>query len=281
MIMLYDYIKLLRLKDWLKNLLIFLPFIFSYKIFEHEQYNIEILSLFIFFSLLCSSIYIINDFRDIKIDKLDKYKIKFKPLASGIINENNAKVLIFFLFFLICVYLFFSTQYIIFFALYFIMNIFYSFLLKKIIFLDIIIVALGYNLRVEMGSELIEVSTSNLMHLSIFFLALFALSNKRNTNIISNKRYNKNKFYKMILKFLIYFSLLMALIFYLIFIIQNNFFLLLISLPIVLYIMFRYVFLSRNIDFAINPIEIVTNDKKIFSSILLYFICVVMILYTY
>ena len=54
---------------------------------------------FIIFSLIASSIYVINDIVDVESDKKHPYK-KYRPLAAGIINIDQCKILIFFLLFL-------------------------------------------------------------------------------------------------------------------------------------------------------------------------------------
>ena len=81
------YLKLIRVKHWIKNFLIFLPLIFSKNI---NIDNIKLVILgFISFSLASSAIYIINDIKDKEKDSKHPTK-KNRPIASGAISVNNA-----------------------------------------------------------------------------------------------------------------------------------------------------------------------------------------------
>ena len=80
-----DYLKLIRIKHWIKNILIFIPLVFSGVINESNIVNC-ILGFFSF-SFMSSFIYIVNDIRDIEKDKLHPRKRK-RPLASGTIKKN-------------------------------------------------------------------------------------------------------------------------------------------------------------------------------------------------
>ena len=75
-------INLIRAKDWLKNILIFFPLIFSGHLFDNSHY-ITLFIGFITFNILASCIYVINDILDIEKDKLHPVKKITKPLASN------------------------------------------------------------------------------------------------------------------------------------------------------------------------------------------------------
>ena len=80
-------IKILRIEQWTKNLIIFIPAILSnnFKVFT----SYEIYLVFISFSLLASSTYILNDIKDIEQDRIHPEK-KYRPLASGSLNVKVA-----------------------------------------------------------------------------------------------------------------------------------------------------------------------------------------------
>src|SRR5688572_29321844 len=85
------YITLLRPKHWAKNLFLFVPSFFAGKFFELDK--IGLLSAgFIAFSFLASSIYIVNDYRDIEDDRKHPEK-SARPLASGAVKKNIALLL--------------------------------------------------------------------------------------------------------------------------------------------------------------------------------------------
>ena len=97
-----NYIKLIRPKNWIKNFLIFVPLFFSFTSSEDLLFSsmdnlfyfcyINLLIPFIVFSLLASSIYIINDMFDMESDKHDAVK-KNRPLASGAVSLEGAMLL--------------------------------------------------------------------------------------------------------------------------------------------------------------------------------------------
>ncbi|HPI98741.1 MAG TPA: UbiA family prenyltransferase, partial [Synergistales bacterium] len=76
-----DYLQLMRVQQWVKNLFIFTPMIFAFQLFDLSSFFITLLA-FISFSLAASSIYIYNDINDIDIDQLHPLK-RTRPIASG------------------------------------------------------------------------------------------------------------------------------------------------------------------------------------------------------
>ena len=85
-----NYISLLRIKDWLKNVVIIFPLLFSGFILEIEPLDLQkLLIYFVSFCLLTSVVYIFNDIRDLEEDKLNPSKQR-RPLASGVLKKNDA-----------------------------------------------------------------------------------------------------------------------------------------------------------------------------------------------
>ena len=76
-----NYLKLMRVEQWVKNLFVFAPLFFSGNIMNAHLFN-ESLFAFVVFSFTASSIYILNDYVDIESDKKHPEK-KNRPLASG------------------------------------------------------------------------------------------------------------------------------------------------------------------------------------------------------
>ena len=81
------YLKLLRPKDWAKNLFLYIPLFFGGEIFNIQKL-IDITFGFIAFSFVASSIYIINDYRDREDDRTHPVKCK-RPLAAGIRKDRT------------------------------------------------------------------------------------------------------------------------------------------------------------------------------------------------
>jgi 4-hydroxybenzoate polyprenyltransferase len=179
------YIQLLRPKHWAKNLFLFVPPFFAGKFFELDKIEL-LIGGFVAFSLLASSIYIINDYRDIEDDKKHPEKCK-RPLASGAVNKNIAIVLS-------CLlvvgsgalaYLLDSSGKFLFIAgLYYLMNLSYSFGLKNIAIVDILILAAGFVFRVKAGAQLASVNTTEWFIIMTFLLALFLAIAKRRDDVL-------------------------------------------------------------------------------------------------
>ncbi len=178
-----DYIKLIRPKDWVKNLFLFIPVFFAGQFF-----NVEILlNLFagiICFSLVASSIYIINDYRDIEDDKIHPIK-KMRPLASGTVTKFSALfVAAVFLIIGFSAAWFVRDKFMFVLGIYFVLNLCYSFGLKNIPILDIIIIAIGFVLRIKAGSIIAKIPLSEWLIIMVFLLALFMAIAKRRDDVL-------------------------------------------------------------------------------------------------
>lgn len=176
-------IRLIRVKQWVKNLFLFVPLFFAGKLFHLEA----LLSLslgFIAFSLVASAVYVLNDYNDIESDRIHPEKCK-RPLASGEIGVTLAFGLLFFLVIgglgLAWVL---SLGYFFVIAAYLLVNIAYSFGLKHIALLDLFIIALGFLLRVVGGGILAQVPISQWLVIMVFLLAMFLALAKRRDDIV-------------------------------------------------------------------------------------------------
>jgi decaprenyl-phosphate phosphoribosyltransferase len=178
-----EYIKLLRVKHWVKNTFIFIPLFFAGD-FLIESNWIKLILGFFSFSFIASAVYIINDYRDIENDKLHPEKSK-RPLASGKVKPTNAFIIFGLLILLGLSIAWYSS--IGFFAIclvYFVLNLSYSFGLKSISILDVMIVAAGFNLRIKGGGILSDVDLSSWITIMVFLLALFMAVGKRRDDIL-------------------------------------------------------------------------------------------------
>ena len=182
-----EVIKLMRPHQYVKNLFIFLPLFFALKIT-----NIELLAnsflAFISFSLTASAIYILNDYHDIEEDKQHPKK-KTRPLAAGTISKNEGILLMILnLFIGFTLMAFLSWKAVAILAVYVILNIAYSFSLKHVAVIDIMIIAIGFVLRVFVGTAVTMLHTSMWIVVMTFLLALFlALAKRRDDILLFNK----------------------------------------------------------------------------------------------
>ena len=159
-----NYIKLMRLKHYLKNGLILVPLFFSKEINILSK-TVDVLFAFLAFSLISSTIYIINDTMDAEKDRQHPKKCK-RPIASGKISKKNAVIFSGFLFILSLTFhyigngnklLSLSTVYLI---SYFFINLSYSLGLKNKPILDLVLLSAGFLLRVLYGGEIVKVPIS-------------------------------------------------------------------------------------------------------------------------
>ena len=177
------YLSLLRPKDWAKNLFLFIPLFFSGDFFHWDLYPKLILG-FIAFSLVASSIYIINDYRDIEDDKKHPEK-KSRPLASGAVTKPFALVICILLLLLgFAIAFFIRDKFLFVLGIYFVLNLAYSFGLKTIPILDIIIVAIGFVLRIKSGAVIAMIGLTEWLNIMVFLLALFMAIGKRRDDVL-------------------------------------------------------------------------------------------------
>jgi 4-hydroxybenzoate polyprenyltransferase len=178
-----EVLKLFRVHQYIKNLFIFMPLLFSFS-YTNLDDNLNTLIAFILFCLLASSIYIFNDLMDVNEDRAHPKK-KFRPLASEKVSTNSAKALISLLSISsLSISLIISVELFAVMLIYFLLNISYSLKLKHIAILDIFIIATGFVLRLFAGSAVTGISLSMWIILMTFLLAIFLALAKRRDDVL-------------------------------------------------------------------------------------------------
>lgn len=283
-----NYLKLMRVKHYMKNVLIFSVIVFSGNLFNGKMLLTNIIN-FISFSLICSIVYVVNDICDIEKDKKHEIK-KNRPLASGAIKVNEAYLFIGVLFILSSLInilpILFNENYSIFYSYlclygYLIMNILYSVKLKNIPIVDIFILTLGFILRVIYGSISIGISISNWLYLTVLSVSFYASLGKRRNEYIKNgyssrevlKYYNKDYLDKFMNTFLT-----SSIVFYSLWANSMNSMLFMVSCLFVIFILMRYSLIVEGDSFG-DPVDVVLGDKILLLIIILYGIYMGGILY--
>lgn len=177
------YLKLLRPKDWAKNLFLFIPLFFGREIFNSAKL-IQVSLGFIAFSCIASSIYIINDYRDREDDRKHPVKCK-RPLASGAVSPTTALIICGLL--IICGFglaWFIRDKFLFVLVIYFLINLGYSMGLKAVPILDIMLLAAGFVLRIKAGSVISYVPLSEWIVIMVFLLAVFMAIGKRRDDVL-------------------------------------------------------------------------------------------------
>ena len=146
----------MRIYQWAKNLLIFAPMILSHRYTDPKTWITSAIA-FVSFSFMASSIYLLNDLFDMPSDR-DHHKKKHRPLASGALSISRGILL---LFILISTSFYLSTYlpplFCLILGLYTILNLGYSFKLKKVPIIDVILLSAFYMIRLEAGSAATDI----------------------------------------------------------------------------------------------------------------------------
>jgi 4-hydroxybenzoate polyprenyltransferase len=187
---LHTFIKAIRLHQWVKNLLIFVPLFVS-----NQWYFPNLLiraSIGVFsFCLVASSAYVINDIFDIQNDRAH-IKKKYRPFAASDITIGHGFV-IFFFFSIAGLFFGYLLDAIYFFLLiiYLILNLLYSIYLKKIVLIDILILSQFYTLRVVSGGIITNIQLSFwLLAFSVFIFFSLGIAKRYAELISSNNKKN-------------------------------------------------------------------------------------------
>jgi len=264
-----NFFKLLRIKQWIKNLFVLTPLFFARQFTEINSLLPGVYA-FIAFNFISSVVYIINDIFDIEADRNHPRK-KHRPIPSGAIPIQAAIIFGAVLFVCTCALcLFVNIQFIICLGVYLLINIVYSMWGKHVVIFDVLCIATGFVLRVIGGAVAISVQPTNWIMMATFFLSLFLGFGKRRNEFLSlekekgNHRKVLNHYDEKLLNHLIFISCGIAIISYAMYTLTplanfNNGDKLIYTIPIVTFILFRYVFLIWKKDEG-DPTEVIFND---------------------
>lgn len=149
-------IRALRPRQWIKNLVILVPLVFDVKLLQ-MQYLVPSLLAFGVFCALASSVYLINDLFDAEADRLHPTK-KNRPIAAGLITPRSAVITAAMLPLLALPAAYAIKPLLgLLAAVYWVQNLLYSYRLKNIVILDVMVVATGFLLRLGAGVTLVNV----------------------------------------------------------------------------------------------------------------------------
>ena len=289
--MIKDYLKLFRIPQWIKNLFVFVPLLFSKNLFE-QNYFITVFLGFIAFSLTSSIVYIINDIADVEADKQHPIK-KLRPLPSGKLSRNKAIISAFFLAVLVVLLLLnFNYKFSLAIISYFVLNVFYSSILKNIVLLDIFSIATGFMLRILAGAFIINVFVSSWLILTTMFISLFLAIMKRQSEIRLNHEIGGHTSRKVLSSYSLEFTNQMAtvaasgvIICYALYTVANRTVSifgterLIYTTPFVVFGIFRYMYLVYINKKGENTTEIMITDLQMIINVILYVITTTLIIY--
>lgn len=181
--LLFLLVKSFRPKQWLKNMAVYAALVFSGFFFYQEAgkvpYFVTVTFAFVIFCILTSSVYLINDLLDIESDRKHPFK-KNRPISSG---KLPVPIAVFSAIVGLAMVFFLSLSLPSFFKMlilaYFVLQILYSTKLKKIAILDVIVIALGFLIRVYAGAVVVNLHMNVWFLLTVISISLFMAVGKR------------------------------------------------------------------------------------------------------
>lgn len=275
------YLELIRVKHWIKNILIFVPMMCG-KVLNKNNIYLCILG-FISFSLISSFIYIINDIKDIDKDKLHERK-KYRPIASGKISKKLALIIAILLIILglIINYIIKSSllnisMYLL--IAYIFINILYSYYFKNIVIIDVSLLSLGFILRIYYGASLVNIKVSDWLFLTIMCGSLFLGLGKRKKELVSNinVRESLKNYNEIFLDKFQYITLTLMIVFYSLWSIDQSIRYMVLTVPLVLVIFMRYCLIMET-NTEGDPVSILYSDKLLLLLCFIYMIMMVLCL---
>jgi 4-hydroxybenzoate polyprenyltransferase len=287
---LIELFKSIRPQQWLKNFFIFAPLIFSENIFNRSMLLQTILA-FAVFCLLSGALYILNDLKDIEEDRLHPIKSK-RPLAAGELKKRQAIVAFVVLSFISLVLAEIVNMDFLWVCLvYFVLQIAYSFALKHVVILDVFIVASGFFLRVIAGAVAIRVQISPWLLICTTLLALFLALGKRRHEILLldeaaiNHRPILKEYSPYLLDQMISVVTASTVIAYCLYTISGETIekfgtnKLILTVPFVLYGIFRYLYLIHQRAEGGTPETLILRDRPLLLDIFLWIVSAALIIY--
>lgn len=284
-------IRTMRPRQWTKNVLIYAGLVFDRQLFVADAFLRVTLSFFLL-CLVASTIYIINDLVDIERDRLHPVK-KNRPIPSGKLPVRVAIVAAILLpAFALGISALYSPSFTIVLVLYFVLHILYSFVLKNIVIIDIMAITAGFVLRVAAGVVVVQVANfSPWLYACSALLALFLAIGKRRQELImladnaENFRATYKSYNLTLLDEMLRLVTISTFITYLLYTVEAQTILVantnvaLITVPFVLYALFRYMYLIYVKGEGSAPDEVLLKDYPLLISILLWGLTFIAIIY--
>ena len=226
----------------------------------------------LYFCAASSATYILNDYHDIERDRQHPKKYKSRPLASGEVSTHQATFLLLILYGLIFTSYFYSPLLSWILMIYLAQNVAYTFILKHKPVIDIFLVAIGFVLRVYAGAVVLAVPVSSWMFATTLCLALYLASVKRLQELKQSGRGGRSvlRYYTPgLIERYAEMSATGALLFYSLFVIANQP-QMAITIPIVLFGLFRYWFIVDAQDGGESPTDALVSDWQLMLTIALW-----------
>jgi 4-hydroxybenzoate polyprenyltransferase len=288
---LFALFRTMRPRQWTKNAFVYAGIVFDGQLFNADSF-IRVTAAFLLLCLISGSVYIINDLVDIERDRQHPKK-RLRPLPSGALPIRlaiGAAIVLPILTTILALAL--SRGLGIILLTYLVINLLYSFFLKHIVIVDVLTVTACYVLRVAAGVAVIAVQAfSPWLYSCMALLALFLIVGKRRGELLELKdkagsvRASLQQYNLALLDDMLRFVMMGTFITYLLYTIERPSILLagnnltLLTVPFVLYGLFRYLYLIHVKGEGSAPDEVLLRDRPLQAAILLWGLTFVVILY--
>jgi 4-hydroxybenzoate polyprenyltransferase len=295
-----DYLRLMRPEQWVKNVFVIVPLIFSKNLFNISLFSGSLLT-FVSFCFAASSIYIINDIADRELDKIHPVK-KNRPIAAGTVSVFEGWIVAVILICLSFILLFIGDVHLsatIPIILYIILNLLYSFRLKKVVLIDVFVIAAGFIFRIIAGGYAIDVKISSWLIMTTLFISLFLGIAKRRSEFVhvnhgsdkplpetrSSSRNVLQDYDLSLLDQILSISAASVIIAYALYTVSERTVqafhteALIFTTVFVVYGVFRYLYLIHKSGLGENPTSALLKDKPTVINIVLFIVSLVAIIY--
>lgn len=284
-----DYIKLMRPSHWLKNAFVFASLVFAKELTNQASVTWATMT-FIAFCFISSTVYIVNDIADRRADA-EHPKKRFRPIASGRVSVPAAIIqLLLLVAVAIVITLRLPWQAGACIGLYALLNLGYSFGLKHVVLIDIFIISAGFMLRVLAGTKAIGVEASQWLVICTLFLSLFLAIAKRRSEINHLGRGETRKvlddYTPELVRVILNVSVAGSIMSYTLYTVSeharqyfntNKF---IYTVPIVMYGIFRYLYLDEKQQTAENPVSVILRDPWLLATGAAWAVASILIIYS-
>jgi 4-hydroxybenzoate polyprenyltransferase len=281
-------VRAVRPKQFIKNAIVFVPFVFTIRLVWSPldpQSWLPLLTRssigFMAFCAVAGAEYLINDLRDVERDRMHPRK-RFRPIAAGEVTPHIAKLTAYLLF-AVGILLGASLQswpFMLTLNGYAVLMLAYSYFLKNKVIIDVLTIAIGFALRVMAGAYAIEVKISPWLYLCAILGALFLATNKRRHELTllrsgaAEHRKILSEYSTQLLDQMSSMVTACLVIAYSLYTFSANNLptnhAMMLTIPFVMYGVFRYLYLVYEKDEGGRPDELVVHDKPLIACMTLY-----------
>lgn len=264
-------IKLMRPKQWVKNGFVLAPLVFSGRFLDTSAVNHALLAVLLF-CMASSATYVINDMHDIEHDRHHPKKSKTRPLAARIVSVPAALILLAGLYAILISGWFVAPKVVMVIAAYQALNLAYTFVLKHQPVVDIFTIAIGFVLRVYAGAMALDAPVSSWMFVTTLCLALYLAAIKRRQELSQSGTEGRKvleKYSVSLVERYAEMSATGALLFYSMFVMSTRPELV-ITVPLVLFGLFRYWFVVEALDGGESPTDALLADWQLLVIVVLW-----------